>query len=109
MGATTEKVENTKFEGELDTTERGLLRFHGDCWKNMEDKEKDFVRDYNATIKHGDPIDKVVMPKGISVKVRWTPVVEEVMKPLANKGKERKKKGVTFGISDADHAEQDEE
>jgi hypothetical protein len=60
-----EKAENEKFSCELDTTEKGLLRFMGDCWKKMEEKEKDFVRDYNASIKHGNPIDKLTMPEGI--------------------------------------------
>jgi hypothetical protein len=115
VGSNTDKVENTKFEGELDTTERGLLRFHGDCWKTMDDKAKDFVRDYNATVKHGDPIDKVVMPQGISVKncVRRTQVSDGIKKePMdepKHKGRERKKKGVTFGITDADHGEMDDE
>ena len=108
-----EKVENTKFEGELDTTERGLLRFNGDCWKKMDDKEKDFVCDYNAAIKHGEPVQKVSMPNGISVKthVRRTQNVEGVQKEPSTdgKGKDRKKKGVTFGISDAAHVEQGEE
>jgi len=39
-----EKAENSKFEGELETTEKGLLRFQGECWKKMEEKEKEFVR-----------------------------------------------------------------
>jgi hypothetical protein len=65
-----EKVENEKFSGELDMTEKGLLRFKGDCWKKMEEKEKDFVRDYNASIKHGDPIDKLTMSEGITIKTR---------------------------------------
>jgi hypothetical protein len=56
------KTENCKFEGELDTKEKGLLRFDSECWKKMEDAEKEFVRDYNANIKHGDPMDK--MSKG---------------------------------------------
>ena len=66
----------------------------------MDDKEKEFVREYNASIKHGDPIDKVNMPKGISVKtrVRRTQMVEHNIKiePEQNKnhkGRERKKKG----------------
>jgi hypothetical protein len=105
------KAENTKFEGELDTTEKGLLRFNGECWKKMAEKEKEFVRDYNATIKHGDPIDKVPMPPGISVKTRArrTQTMEGTLKiPDTNmNGKGRKKKGVTFGISDVDHADQE--
>jgi hypothetical protein len=32
-----------KLSGELDTTEKGLLPCKGDCWKKMEEKEKDFV------------------------------------------------------------------
>ena len=106
------KGENPKFEGELDTTEKGLLSFTGDCWKKMDDKEKDFVRDYNAAIKHGDPIDKVPTPSGISVKTRArrTQITEATPKaPDTNtNGKGRRKKGVTFGISDADHADQEE-
>jgi gag-polypeptide of LTR copia-type len=65
-----DKAENEKFGGELDTTEKGLLWFKGDCWKKMEEKEKDFVRDYNASIKHGDPTDKLAMPEGITIKTR---------------------------------------
>jgi hypothetical protein len=109
-----EKVENKKFEGELDTTERGLLRFHSDCWKTMDEKEKDFVRDYNATIKHGDPIDKVIMPPGISIKtcVRRTQVTDGIKKESVDEpkhnGRDRKKKGVTFGISEEDHADPDD-
>ena len=78
----------------------------------MDDKEKDFVRDYNAAIKHGDPIDKVPTPSGISVKTRArrTQITEATPKaPDTNtNGKGRRKKGVTFGISDADHADQEE-
>jgi hypothetical protein len=103
-----EKAENTKFEGELSTTEKGLLRFNGECWKKMDEKERDFVRDYNATIKHGDPIDKVTMPQGISIKTRTrrNTQVEEgktMTVESKNKGKDRKKKGVTFGITEEDH------
>jgi hypothetical protein len=75
-----------------------------DCWKKMEDKDKEFVRDYNAAVKHGDPTEKVTMPKGISVKTKvcCTKSQEEETKP---KGSDKKKKGITFGISDADKDE----
>jgi hypothetical protein len=77
----------------------------------MAEKEKEFVRDYNATIKHGDPIDKVSMPPGISVKTRArrTQITERTPKTSETdmNSKGRKKKGVTFGISDADHADQE--
>jgi hypothetical protein len=70
----------------------------------MEDKDKEFVRDYNAAVKHGDPTEKVTMPKDISVKtkVRCTKLQEEETKP---KGSDKKKKGITFGILDADKNE----
>ena len=114
MDNNAENTANSKFEGELDTTEKGLLRFNGECWKTMDEKEKEFVRDYNATIKHGDPIDKVVMPQGISVKTRArrTMIKEEyhpLVDPTKHTGRERKKKGVTFGITDADHLGHDDE
>jgi hypothetical protein len=48
--------------GELDTTEKGFLRFKSDCWKAMDEKEKEFVREYNASIKHGEPLDKLTLP-----------------------------------------------
>jgi hypothetical protein len=99
-----EKAENKKFEGELDTTNKGLLRFSGDCWKKMEEKDKEFVRDYNAAVKHGDPTEKVTMPRGISVntKVRRTKSQDDDPK---QKGTEKKKKGITFGISDTEQGE----
>ena len=110
---TQEKAENAKFDGELDTTDKGLLRFQGDCWRKMDEKEKEFVREYNAAIKHGDSIDKVSMPKGISVKhkVRRTQVSEGDKTVSKPKGADKKKKGkgVTFGISDADHGECNDE
>jgi hypothetical protein len=98
-----DKAENSKFEGKLDTTGKGLLRFKTDCWNKMEDANKEFVREYNAAVKHGEPTEKVTMPKGISVKnkIRRTTTQDVVVKPSALK----KKKGVTFGISDADHGE----
>jgi hypothetical protein len=48
MSTMNEKAENKKFAGELDTTEKGLLRFKSDCWQKMDKKEKEFVREYNA-------------------------------------------------------------
>jgi hypothetical protein len=108
-----DKAENSKFEGELDTTEKGLLRFKSDCWKKMDEKEKDFVREYNAAIKHGDPIGKISLPTGISVKqkVRRTQLTPSATGEPDDrqKGKEKKKKGVTFGISDADHVDHGDE
>jgi hypothetical protein len=65
-----EKAENEKFSGELDMTGKGLLCSKGDCWKKMEEKDKGFVRDYNASIKHGDPINKLTMPDGITIRTR---------------------------------------
>jgi hypothetical protein len=110
---TQEKAENAKFDGELDTTDKGLLRFNGDCWRKMDDKEKEFVREYNAAVKHGDSIEKVNMPKGISVKtrIRRAQATEGVKQATTNKGVDKKKKGkgVTFGISDADHGESHDE
>jgi hypothetical protein len=102
------KIENNKFEGELDTTDKGLLRFNGECWKKMDEKEKEFVREYNAAIKHGETIEKVVMPKGISVKnkVRRTSKTEDGKDNPKPKTIEKKKKGVTFGISELEHNEE---
>jgi hypothetical protein len=34
----------------------------------MDEKEKEFVREYNASVKHGDPLEKLTMPDGISIK-----------------------------------------
>jgi hypothetical protein len=103
-----EKAENEKFSGELDTTEKGLLRFKGDCWKKTDEKEKDFVRDYNASIKHGDPLDKLTVPEGITTKSRprRTLIKEEPDKEPKQKHynkDNRKAKGMTFGISADDH------
>jgi hypothetical protein len=103
-----EKAENEKFSGELDTTEKGLLRFKGECWKKMEEKEKDFVRDYNASIKHGDPIDKLTMPDGITIKTRPRRTLikegpDKEPKPKHSNKDNRKVKGMTFGISEDGH------
>ena len=113
IGNTTPVPENTKFEGELSTTEKGLLRFNGTCWNKMEDEEKEFVREYNSTIKHGESPDKVTMPKGITVKarIRRTQVNEttEQKDETSKKTPTRRRKGVVFGLSDDDHLQEDEE
>jgi hypothetical protein len=85
----------------LDTTGKGLLRFKTDCWNKTEDADKEFVGEYNAAVKHGEPTENVTMPKGILVKnkILCTTTQDFTVKPSALK----KKKGVTFGISDADH------
>jgi hypothetical protein len=74
----------------------------------MEEIEKDFVCDYNASITHGDPIDKLTMPEGIKIKTRprRTLIKEEPDKEPKHKhnNKEhRKVKGMTFGISEDNH------
>ena len=101
-----EHAENCKFEGELIPTDKGLLRFVSACWKKMDDKAKDFVRDYNASVKHGD-LTKVSFPEGISVKgkVRRTQSTEDNTSKKTEKNNARKrKKGVTFGIGEVDHS-----
>lgn len=116
-GKTSDKPsDNQKFEGELATTERGLLRFKSDCWKKMNEKDQEWVREYNAAVKHGE-IDKVKIPTGISIKrrIRRTQMEEVPMKDDEEGGKRKKpsndkrKKGVTFGISDDLHTNDDDE
>jgi hypothetical protein len=63
--ATQTKAENNKFEGELDTTDKGLLRFNGKCGKQMDEKEKEL-----CAVEHGKAVEKVVMSKVISVKIK---------------------------------------
>jgi hypothetical protein len=77
----------------------------------MEEAEKEFVREYNAAIKHGDSTEKVNMPHGISVKnkVQRTKGKEGEASETKPKGLERKIKGVVFGISDTDHNETHDE
>ena len=101
-----EHAENCKFEGELIPTDKGLLRFVSACGKKMDDKAKDFVRDYNASVKHGD-LTKVSFPEGISVKgkVRRTQSTEDnTSKKTEKNNAGKKKKGVTFGIGEVDHS-----
>jgi hypothetical protein len=106
----TKPANNPKFDGELQTTESGLLRFEVECWKKMQDKEKEFVREYNAAVKHKEPLEKVTMPKGITVRARRTNTVESLVKneedtePMKKGGKRRK--GITFGVTDEDHNEE---
>ena len=103
MESSNPATQNSKFEGELSTTEKGLLRFDGSCWRKMDDKGKEFVREYNAAVKFGEAIDKVSMPKGITVKVRRAKASspdDEIEEP--KKTDEKKRKGMTFGLSETD-------
>ena len=74
----------------------------------MDPKEREFVRDYNASVKHGDPLDKLTVPDGISIKnrPRRTLIKQESdtdqsdQKPRVPMNmRPHKKKGITFGIS----------
>jgi hypothetical protein len=110
-----ENAENEKFTGELNTTEKGLLRFKSDCWQKMDKKEKEFVREYNASVKHGDPLDKLTVPEGISIKnrPRRTLIKQEAdsdqsdMKARTKMASMRphKPKGITFGVCPEDGVE----
>jgi hypothetical protein len=109
-----EKAENEKFAGELDTTEKGLLQFKSDCWQKMDKKEKDFVREYNATVKYGDPLDKLTVPHGISIKnrPRRTLIKQESDTDQSDQQarvkmsmRRHKKKGITFGVCPEDGVE----
>ena len=99
-------AENCKFEGELIPTEKGLLRFNGDCWKAMDEKHKEFVREYNACVKHGDPVTKVTYPTGITVKtkIRRSTIKEEDVPTNNEKNHGKRKKGVTFGLGENEHS-----
>jgi hypothetical protein len=114
---TNDVAENSKFAGELTTTEKGLLRFKGECWKKMNEKEKEFVREYNASVKHGDPLEKVAMPAGITVKTRRIRRTQLQENDTANKAdnsqkkqsKETKRKAITFGLSDSSHHNEEDD
>ena len=99
-------AENNKFEGELVPTEKGLLRFDGTCWKTMDEKAKEFVREYNACVKHGDPTTKVTYPDGITVKnkIRRSTIKEEDIPTKTGKNTAKKRKGVTFGVGENEHS-----
>ena len=99
-------AENCKFEGELIPTEKGLLRFNGDCWKAMDEKHKEFVREYNACVKHGDPVTKVTYPTGITVKtkIHCSTIKEEDVPTNNEKNHGKRKKGVTFGLGENEHS-----
>jgi hypothetical protein len=108
------KAENKTFAGELDTTEKGLLQFKSNCWQKMDEKEKEFVREYNASVKHGDPLDKLTMPDGISIKnrPRRTLIKHEADSDQSDQKarakmamKPHKKKGISFGICPEDGVE----
>jgi hypothetical protein len=71
-------------------------------------KKKDFVQDYNASIKHGDPTDKLTMPDGITIKTRPRRTLikeepEKEPKQKHNNKDNRKTKGMTVGISEDNH------
>jgi hypothetical protein len=114
MSTMNEKAENKKFAGELDTTEKGLLRFKSDCWQKMDEKEKEFVREYNASVEHGDPLDKLIVPDGIRIKnrPRRTLIKQEADTDQSDQQarvkmsmRPHKKKGITFGICPEDGVE----
>ena len=75
----------------------------------MDDKEKEFVWDYNAKVKHGESLDKFPFPTGITVanKARRTSSSQDKTKARAIKQESlelstRKRKGITFGVSESD-------
>ena len=83
----------------------------------MDEKEKEFVRDYNASVKHGET-DKIVIPSGVTIKkkVRRTQsgYLSEKSSRLSEpsnskKTSDKRKKGVSFNLSDDDHTTQDDE
>jgi hypothetical protein len=109
-----EKAENEKFAGELDTTEKGLLQFKSDCWQKMDEKENKCVREYNASVKHGNPLDKLTVPDGISIKnrPRRTLIKQEADSDQSDMQARtkmamrlHKKKGITFGACPEDGVE----
>jgi hypothetical protein len=109
--------DNCKFEGELATTQKGLLRFDGACWRKMDDQQKEFVREYNASVKHGEPLPKEKIPAGITVKntVRRTQSNvsdtsdgdKESTKKTTPGGSKKSGKKITFNLSD-EHRNEEE-
>jgi hypothetical protein len=80
----------------------------------MDEKEKEFDREYNASVKHGDPLDKLTMPDGISIKnrPRRTLIKQEDDSDQSDQKarvkmamRPHKKKGISFGICPEDGVE----
>jgi hypothetical protein len=104
-------TDNKKFEGELTTCSEGLLRFIHPTWKSMTPDEHKFVRDYNSKIKHKESPSKLVMPKGISIKVRRNNV-ETTTSTYSNfktKTQGQGKKKISFGLGEAYGEDMDED
>ena len=62
----------------------------------MSEKEKDFVREYNASVKHGEATDKVTMPRGITVKTKVRRTQSGEKRKYES---EKKEKGIRFGLT----------
>lgn len=94
------ETDNAKFEGELTTSEHGLLRFLGPCWKSMDTKAREFVHDYNAKVKHGESCDKLSMPKGISIKNKVRRTTKSINHDeVASKTPTKNRKKIGFNLT----------
>jgi hypothetical protein len=93
---------NSNFSGELLTTDRGLLRFKSDCWKQMTEQERDYIREFNSAVKHGESTNNIAFPSGITVATKTRRAV--AVTPTPSKSN-RKKKSVNFGLTESERDE----
>jgi hypothetical protein len=84
------------------TTDRGLLRFKSDCWKQMTEQERDYIREFNSAVKHGESTNNIAFPSGITVATKTRRAV--AVTPTPSKSN-RKKKSVNFGLTESERDE----
>ena len=56
-----------RLAGEIKTNKNGFISLPPPEYKKLEESDKTFIREYNHSVRHNEPLDQVEVPDGVTV------------------------------------------
>ena len=102
-----------RFNGKITPNPRtNLLAVPSQDWRNLEKEKRDFITDYNSRVKHGESIENLVPPDGLTILKNTPRRTNEDIDVVMNDpdpDPPTKRKRITFKLDEERENEADDE
>jgi hypothetical protein len=101
-----------RLTGEIQTTPKGFLHFPHEDWKELTVDEQKLIQSFNAKTKHGESVDKLQWPSGVTIVSKARRVeksdADEEAPASTQKQKKKSKKKISFNLDHGEDGESDD-
>jgi hypothetical protein len=98
-----------RLTGELQTTKNGYIILPTQKWKDLSDTERSLIQSFNAKTKHGEAVDGLQWPDGVTIVSKARRVKESSTEPATEKNEKKKKKKISFHLQESEENGSEEE